>query len=264
MRTLASVLVWIGCLGFALAAPAETKPSPLLELHVKNVVYLRQSRSPVVVLVDREEKHFLPIWIGFAEAQAIAMELYEITPPRPMTHDLIRNLVKELDGTVDQLVITEIKANTYHANLSVTARGKTKSIDCRPSDGIAIALRTRSPILAAEQVMKNALPLPEEAAGGGADAQALPALDVTAQTLTPDLAEAFGLGRVRGVLVTESRRKELQRGDVIAAVDDAAVATVAELKTALEKTAPAKKVSLRILRDGQASRMEVPLRAGKR
>lgn len=240
--------VWLMLAGRGLAA--SIPPPTLLELHVKNVIYLHETRSPVVILVDKDEKQFLPIWIGLSEAQAIAMELGEYKPPRPMTHDLMRDLIREMDGEVQKLVITEIRENTYYGNLTVQIRGKSKEIDCRPSDGIALALRVKAPIFAAESVMRNALPVPEEALISELGAQRLDELKFTVQTLTPELAEALHLSEKKGALVSQSERKEILRGDVILAVDDTAVADASALSTATKKRAANREIVLKVLREG--------------
>jgi uncharacterized protein len=253
-----------GLIGWLLlAAPglADTNQTALLELHVKNVIYVRMTDSLVVILVDKQEKRFLPIWVGMNEAQAIAMEMQKFKPPRPLTHDLIANLVKELDGQIEKLVITETKANTYFANLSISSRGRTKLIDCRPSDGIAVALRAKAPILAAESVMEHALPMPEEDLSDESHGKRVTALSMTVQTLTPDLAEAFDLGKTRGLLVSESQRNELKRGDVIMAVGSTKVETVEEFNAAVERVGPKVQIELKLLRGGKPVTVRVQLAA---
>jgi bifunctional DNase/RNase len=250
-------LALVGWLLLAVAGFAQTNPPSLLELHVKNVLYVHALESPVVILEDKEQKRFLPIWIGFSEAQSIAMEMYHLKPPRPMTHDLFSSLVKELDAKVERIVITETQKNTYYARLFVTSRGKTNDIDCRPSDGIAIAIRARAPILAADAVMQNALPVPADTS----EAQEIRGLGITVQTLTPDLAEAFELGKTKGVLVGASERKEIQRGDVITAVGNTTVETAEQLVSAIEKVDRKREFKLTLQRGTKSITIDVRLPA---
>lgn len=252
------LFVW---LWLAAAAFGETNSASPLELHVKKVLFIRLTQSPVVILVDKEERRFLPIWIGMNEAQAIALEMENFKPPRPMTHDLFPSVVKELGGTIERVVITETKANTYYATLSINAKGATKVLDCRPSDGIAIALRAKVPILASETVMKNAMPVPEgdEETDG---AQRVKQLAITVQTLTPDLAEAMDTGTRKGVLVSASQEPKLERGDVITAVGSQRVTNTEELVralvAALEK---GKEVEVKIARHRQIMTVRITIAA---
>jgi bifunctional DNase/RNase len=111
-----------------------------------------------VLLKDSEERNFLPIWIGMFEAAAIAMELQEFKSPRPMTHDLIVELVAKLQGTIEKVIISDIKEDTFYAVLEVRQKDLKEpiKIDCRPSDAIAIAVRVDADIYVAENVMLNA------------------------------------------------------------------------------------------------------------
>ena len=105
---------------------------------------------------DREGQKVLPIWVGIFEANAIALQIENIATPRPMTHDLLRNVITDLDGHVDRVVVSDLKDNTFYALIHLTVRGERVTIDARPSDAIALALRTRSPILVEETVIDNA------------------------------------------------------------------------------------------------------------
>jgi hypothetical protein len=98
----------------------------------------------------------LPIWVGIFEANAIALQIENIATPRPMTHDLLRNVISDLDGRVDQIVVSDLKDSTFFAIIHLTVKGERVVIDSRPSDAIALALRTRAPILVEEAVIDNA------------------------------------------------------------------------------------------------------------
>lgn len=122
-------------------------------------VALDQQMNPVVLLVDQPETMALPIWIGQAEATAIAMELQGVHPPRPMTHDLVRVLLHELKASVSRIVVTDVRDNTYFAEIHVAQNGGALVIDSRPSDAIAVALRMEAPIFVEEKVAAQAIQL---------------------------------------------------------------------------------------------------------
>ncbi len=122
-------------------------------------VALDQQMNPVVLLVDQPETMALPIWIGQAEATAIAMELQGVHPPRPMTHDLVRVLLHELKASISRIVVTDVRDNTYFAEIHVAQNGTALVIDSRPSDAIAVALRMEAPIFVEEKVAAQAIQL---------------------------------------------------------------------------------------------------------
>ncbi len=131
----------------------------MIEMQLGGLGFDPKNMSPIVLLRDAEERNFLPIWIGMFEAAAIAMELQEFKPPRPMTHDLITKLIKELGGTVTRVVINEINDNTFFALIELTKGNGSHTpikIDSRPSDAIAVAVRANVPIFVSEAVMAKA------------------------------------------------------------------------------------------------------------
>tara|TARA_B100000427_G_scaffold123062_1_gene102444 strand:- start:5134 stop:5628 length:495 start_codon:yes stop_codon:yes gene_type:complete len=116
-----------------------------------------KNMSPIILLKDTEERNFLPIWIGMFEAAAIAMELQDFKPPRPMTHDLITKTIKTLEATVHRVVISEIVENTFYAIIEIETKQKQViKVDARPSDAIAISVRLNAPIFVSETVMSKA------------------------------------------------------------------------------------------------------------
>jgi bifunctional DNase/RNase len=122
-------------------------------------VAMDQQMNPVVLLVDKSETLALPIWIGTAEAQSIALELQGVHMPRPMTHDLLRAILTQLTVTVNRIVVTDIQNGTYFAEIHLQNNGADVVIDSRPSDAIALALRTEAPIFVEEKVAATAIPL---------------------------------------------------------------------------------------------------------
>ena len=130
--------------------------SELVSMTIKGLMLDPVSNSPIVVLKDDDEKFFLPIWVGIFEANAIALQLENVSTPRPMTHDLLRNMINELDAQVTRIVINDLRDSTFFAQIRVLAGGKTLEVDARPSDAIALALRTEAPIFVAQSVLDQA------------------------------------------------------------------------------------------------------------
>lgn len=116
------------------------------------------AESQVVLLQDEDKTNLLPIWVGTAEGTAIRMALEGIVPPRPLSHDLIRNLTEHLGLKVSKIVVTDVKSNTYYASIYLSSKQTEVTIDSRPSDAIALALRTKSPIYATRDVLDRQSP----------------------------------------------------------------------------------------------------------
>ena len=125
-------------------------------MQIYGVSFDMVGKQPIVLLKTVDGNRFLPIWIGHPEAAAILMKLQGASTPRPMTHDLLRNIITDLEGQVDRVVVSDLKDNTFYAVIHLTVRGERVAIDARPSDAIALALRTRSPILVEENVIDTA------------------------------------------------------------------------------------------------------------
>ncbi len=128
----------------------------LLEMTVKGLTIDPLTSTPIVILKDAEGKNAVPIWIGLMEASAIATELEKIQLSRPMTHDLMRNILESLDAKVVKIVINDLKNNTFYALIHILIASQEIVVDSRPSDAIALALRTSSPIFVDEKVLDSA------------------------------------------------------------------------------------------------------------
>ena len=128
----------------------------LIEMTIKSLLVDPVTNQPIIILRDEAGERQLPIWVGLAEANAIALQMENVATPRPMTHDLLRNVIEDLDGRVQQVVVTELKDSTFFAIIHLDVRGETVKIDARPSDAIALALRTRAPIFVEESVIDGA------------------------------------------------------------------------------------------------------------
>ena len=125
----------------------------MIEVKVVNVAIDANSKMPVMVLKEKTGEKTLPIWIGLFEAQAIALALENVKPPRPLTHDLTKSLIEKLEGKVDKVVISDLKNNTFYAQILIKKNGESIKVDSRPSDAIALALRLNVPIFIDETVL---------------------------------------------------------------------------------------------------------------
>lgn len=114
------------------------------------------TQSRMVMLREADNRRYLPIWIGAFEAEAIGQALQNLEPPRPLTHDLLRNMIAELGGKVQYISVVELVENTYFARIVVDVRGVRREVDARPSDAIALGVRVDAPIYVSEQVMEQA------------------------------------------------------------------------------------------------------------
>ncbi len=124
-------------------------------MEVKALIVDPIANMPVVILRDADEKNFLPIWVGVFEANAIALQMEGITTPRPMTHDLLRNVIRQIEGDVVRVVINNLKENTFYAQIHLKVAGRELLIDSRPSDAIALALRSSAPVYVEEAVLEK-------------------------------------------------------------------------------------------------------------
>ncbi len=125
----------------------------LYEMKVKGLALDPLTNVPIVILKGVDKTNSLPIWIGIFEANAIMSELENVTSVRPMTHDLIKNVLKEFKAEVVRVIVTDLIDNTFYANIELLFNGATLRIDSRPSDAIALALRVNAPIFASEEVI---------------------------------------------------------------------------------------------------------------
>ncbi len=125
------------------------------EFKIKGLIMDPLTNSPIVILQSLEKNTLLPIWVGIFEANAIALQIERIDTPRPLTHDLIKNILLQLEANVDKIVVTDLQENTFYAVIHLRMNGDHITIDSRPSDAIALALRTDAPIFVTEEVINN-------------------------------------------------------------------------------------------------------------
>jgi len=126
-----------------------------VEMKIRGLMMDPVTNMPIVILKDLDGKSVLPIWVGVYEANAIALEIEKVTTPRPMTHDLIKNLLLGLGGGVRKVVVSELKEDTFYALIWVEQHGEMIAIDSRPSDALALALRLDCPIFVDDDVLKS-------------------------------------------------------------------------------------------------------------
>ena len=127
-----------------------------VEMKVRGLALDPVSNMPIIILRDEEEKRSLPIWVGIFEANAIALELEKISTPRPMTHDLMKNIVESVEAKVEKIVINDLRDNTFFALIHLRLGEEEITVDSRPSDAIALALRVGAPIFVDEDVVRRA------------------------------------------------------------------------------------------------------------
>src|SRR5437868_7538827 len=133
----------------------RSRSLPMVEMVIYGVSFDLVGKQPIVLLKTADGNKFLPIWIGHPEAAAILMRLQSQAPPRPMTHDLLSELLEQLEAQVVRITVTELRENTFYAQITVQQDGREIEVDSRPSDAIALAIRAEAPIFAADRVIEE-------------------------------------------------------------------------------------------------------------
>ena len=126
-----------------------------IEVKIRGLMMDPSSGTPIIILKDINSETMLPIWVGAYEANAIALEIEKVTTPRPMTHDLIKNVLSGLDARVHKVVVSELRDDTFYAVIWMEREGQIISVDSRPSDALALALRVDCPIFVEDEVLKS-------------------------------------------------------------------------------------------------------------
>lgn len=222
MRAFRVITIAVALMGFTLTGWAlENGPyGPMVGMSIKGLVLDPVSQKPIVVLETADKPHrLLPIWIGRFEANAIALEMEHVPPLRPLTHDLIKSILQGLEAKVKRIIVTKMEDNIFYAVIDLELNGREVTVDSRPSDAMALALRFDAPIYATEQVLEAAqsIEVPERKEA----ALYKDAFGMTVQVLTSAIAEHFSLPGGKGVLVSHIRRDSeahvsgIRRGDII-------------------------------------------------
>jgi bifunctional DNase/RNase len=127
----------------------------MVEMELSKIIIDEKRQDQIIVLKEKSGERFLPIVIGFLEASAIKMKISGVAPPRPLTHDLLKNILEALETEVKRIVIDKLEDNTFHAKIILKKNSGEKIIDARPSDSIALAVRVKAPIFVEEEVIKR-------------------------------------------------------------------------------------------------------------
>lgn len=127
-----------------------------IEMTIKGLMVDPITNMPIIILRDKDGQKVLPIWVGIFEANAIALQIENVATPRPMTHDLLKNIISDLEASVQKIVVCDLKENTFYALIHILVSGQVVAVDARPSDAIALALRTKAPIFVEDSVIESA------------------------------------------------------------------------------------------------------------
>lgn len=128
----------------------------LIEMFIKGLMIDPVTNMPIVILRDEDGQRTLPIWVGPVEANAIALQIENVAPPRPMTHDLLKNLLQDLGGRLVRVIISDLKDSTFYAYLEIDRNGDRLFVDSRPSDALALSIRAKAPVFVETQVLDRA------------------------------------------------------------------------------------------------------------
>ena len=126
-----------------------------IEMSIKGLMVDPITNTPIVILRDKDGQRVLPIWVGIFEANAIALQIENVSTPRPMTHDLVTEMLSQLEARVTRITVTELRDNTFYASITIQMDGTEIEVDSRPSDAIALAVRAEAPIFADERVIEE-------------------------------------------------------------------------------------------------------------
>ncbi len=251
-------------LGLLVSACHAAAPLPdMVRVKVQRVGFDPVSRSPVILLLDEAQTRVMPIWIGRSEARAIELELRGELAPRPLTHDLLKNILVQVGVEFEKVVVSELKDSTYYARIHLSAAGAALEIDSRPSDAIALALRFERPIFVATGLLEAAFPVEGDSQQARSGPPSMHIAGLTVQNLSTDLARHFQLDDTSGILVADvdavgghqahagSVSEQLQRGDIILAVAGQTIHNIAEFQDKMGDE-DGHAVAMRIQRDGKS------------
>jgi bifunctional DNase/RNase len=233
-----------------------------VRVDVTDIAVDQPSGSPYVELEDHSGKRSLQIVIDDAEARAIMLELHGVKPPRPLSADLLRSVIKQTGNEVDRVEINDLRDEIYYARIYLDH--DRYSIDSRPSDAIALAIGTGAPIYVAPRLMRS-----EASASGAASPAPITAITngVTVQELSTDVAAYFGVAAHGGVIVADvdaaGERAGLRRGDIVTAIAGHRITMPSDFAHAAKAVTDGP-ISLTILRDGRTNTITVPLNRAAR
>ena len=182
----------------------------LIAVRVDRVTLDAHTNRFVVILKDDVNNRWLPIVVGNTEAQAIALQLENVSPPRPLTHDLIKNLLESIEAKISRVVVNDLRENTYYALINLKLNGTDTEIDARPSDAIALALRMHAPIFVSQEVMDKASVNEKEAENEPGEISAPPPLS-NLEKLEVDMQKAINDERYEDAARLRDEIKEMKK-----------------------------------------------------
>ena len=251
-----------GVLLISLVLVSGTKgTSPVfVEMEVKGVSLDAIGQNPVVILVDKEAKKALPIWVGLLEANAIDKELRNVTSPRPMTHDLLHSILTQSQVKVKEVKIVDLKDNTYYATLFLKMNEGVIEVDARPSDAIILALKSKTPIYVSTWILdKQGIALTQKSALGER-------FGIRIQELTPALASNFNFKGQKGVLVSEvisgspSEASGIKAGDIISKVNSKELGSVQEFEEIFDTAKASDLLRILLFRDDKFKEVDLQVK----
>ena len=244
----------------AMVSVSKETSSSFIEMKVKGVRLDPFGQNPVVILVDKEEKRALAIWIGPVEASAIERELNRVTTPRPMTHDLFHSVLGRMNAKVKEIKITDLKEQTYYALLVLVLDKERVEIDARPSDAIILALKSQAAISVATKVLEQQgisltgkMSLSERSG-------------IRVQELTPLLATQFSFKGDKGILVSDviagspAETAGLKAGDIIVKIDSKEIGKVQEFEDTFNAVKEGDPVRLTVFGEDKISEINLKMK----
>jgi uncharacterized protein len=261
MKTYLKIILAVSLLaGLVFVSFSKEAPPPFVQMEIKGVSIDTIRRSPVVILVDKEGKKMLPIWVGLLEANAIDNELNAVTSTRPMTHDLLRSILDKMHFQVKEVRIIDLKENTYYATLFLKSDKEKIEIDARPSDAIVLALKSKAPVFVAAGILneQGILITGQETLGDRSG--------IRTQELTPALASHFDFRGRKGVLVAEVLSESLaetsgiRAGDIITGVNSREVGSIEDFEKVFDEAKPGGSARLHLFRDGKTKEVSLPVK----
>jgi bifunctional DNase/RNase len=235
----------------------------VVEMKVRGVTMDPERHSPIVILEDSQGHEAFPIWVGLPEARAIALELEGVDTPRPLPHALLNNILVNLKIGVRRISINDLRNNTYFAKIDLQRGSETITIDARPSDAIALAVRTNAPIFVARKVLEATRTV--ILAGPETQEHSAKMCGIFVQSLTPQLARIFNLTTTDGVLVASAEPErhaeghDVRRGDVITEADGTKINTIQDFQNLCQNKAAGEEVVLHVTRDQRPVELKLSL-----
>jgi bifunctional DNase/RNase len=235
-------------------------PDNLVELELIDIGIDPDNRSPVLILTDREEGKVLPVFIGVNEASSISRALGDEEMRRPMTHDLIANMIEKMGTSLVRVVIKNLEDNIYYADLVIRMGNSEVKVDCRPSDAIAIAVRLEAPVFIKREVLE--LAVNEELTEWWHREGMTSRLGLQLQELTDDLAGVMGAENLEGVIISSveeggvADENGLKRGDIVLSIDGESVGDPVEMAVVLSEMG-GREVDFLILRKKEEIKIKI-------